>query len=74
MVWFLAILGGIFLVFLLVVLIIALWITPRLVGTLHVIDSEGARGMYVALDSEEDFEKLKKYNYVVLKSGDYKSQ
>lgn len=51
-----------------------LFISPRLVGSIGMIEVDGEKSMGIALDSEKDYERLKKYSYVVLRSNEYKTQ
>ena len=52
---------------------LVLFISPRLIGSIGIIDVDGEKSMGITLDSEKDYDRLKKYSYVVLRSNEYVS-
>lgn len=60
--------------FIFAIVLIAAFIVPRVVGSVKIIDIEGEESLCVVMEDRKDFEKLKKYSYVVVKSKDFNPQ
>lgn len=76
----LIIFGAMFCAFATFCLFLVFFIIPRTAGSIKVIKGEPGfpkdeqQSLCVMFEDEKDFEKLKKYSYIILKSNDYKSK
>lgn len=71
----LIIFGALFCAFATFCIFLVFFIVPRTAGSIKVVKEEGEQqSLCIMFEDEKDFEKLKKYSYIILKSTEYKSK